>query len=183
MKEQQRDLWEWIVKNLEAAIDWAKNRNSTLRKFIRFYTHEDTPNVGLSDNDQEWLDNLKLPDFMENEKSKSSMPGPNPSGSSTNYKKPAVEIPPVDIDRLHYRDFSEVIQPGPSTTSNKPNTCSYTKNFDKFDFHFLSPINSSASKKANFDTDSMVSDYFHTSYETILQPPRQWWKVDPSDHI
>jgi hypothetical protein len=33
--EQKRDLWEWIVNNLDNAIARAENRNLTLRKFIR----------------------------------------------------------------------------------------------------------------------------------------------------
>jgi hypothetical protein len=67
------------VKNLDDAIDQAENRNPILRKFIRFYLHEDNPNIGLSDKDQELLDKLKLPDFMEKEKSKSPTPPSNPS--------------------------------------------------------------------------------------------------------
>jgi hypothetical protein len=120
--EQKRDLWEWIVKNLNDAIARAEDGNSTLHKFIRFCPHEDNPNIGLFDKDQELLDKLKIPNFMVKEKSKSSTPTPNPSGSSTNYKKLTVEIPPIDIDRSQYQDFSERTQPGPSTTSNKPNT-------------------------------------------------------------
>jgi hypothetical protein len=87
------------VKNLEDAIDWAENGNPTLRKFIRFRRYEDNPNIGLSDKDQELLDNLNIPDIMEKEKSKSPTPPPNPSGSCSNYKKPNVEIPPVNIDQ------------------------------------------------------------------------------------
>jgi hypothetical protein len=87
------------VKNLDDAIAQAENENQTLRKFIHFCSHKDNPNIGLSDKDQELLDKLKIPDFMEKEKSKSPTPPPNPSGSSNNYKKPAVEIPPIDIDR------------------------------------------------------------------------------------
>jgi hypothetical protein len=95
------------VKNLDNAIDRAENGNRTLRKFIRFRPYEDNPNIGLPDNDQELLDKLKLPDFIENEKSKFPNPPPNPSRSSTNYKKPTVEIPPVDIDRSQYQNLSE----------------------------------------------------------------------------
>jgi hypothetical protein len=86
----------------------------TLHKFIRFCLHDDNPNLGLSDKHQEHLDKLKISDFIEKEKSKSPTPPPNPGRSSTNYKKPAVEIPPVDIDRSQYQDFSERIQHGPS---------------------------------------------------------------------
>jgi hypothetical protein len=96
--EQKRDLWEWIVKNLDDAIARAKNGNRTLCKFIHFRPHKDNHNLGLSDNDQELLDKLKIPDFIEKEKSKSPTPPPNPSGSLTSYKKPIVEIPPVNID-------------------------------------------------------------------------------------
>jgi hypothetical protein len=86
------------VKNLDDAIARAENGNPTLRKFICFRPHEDNPNIGLSDMDQELLDTLNIPDFMEKEKSKSPTPPPNPSGSSSNYKKPTIEIPPIDID-------------------------------------------------------------------------------------
>jgi hypothetical protein len=74
-----------------------------------------------------------------------------------------MEVPPIKIDRSQYQDFSERTQPGSSTTSNKPNTPSHTENLNKFDFHSVSPINSSASKKADSDQDSVVSNYFHTS--------------------
>jgi hypothetical protein len=86
------------VKNFDDAIAWAKNRNPTLCKFIPFCPREDNPNISLSDKDQELLDILKILDFMEKEKSKSPTLPPNPSGSSTNYKKLTVEIPPIDID-------------------------------------------------------------------------------------
>jgi hypothetical protein len=65
MIEQNWDLWEWIVNNLDDAIDEVKNDNLILGKFIRFRPHEDHPNIGLSDKDQELLDNLKIPDIME----------------------------------------------------------------------------------------------------------------------
>jgi hypothetical protein len=171
------------MKNLDDAIDRAENGNPTLRQFIHFRSHEDNPNIGLSDQDQKLLDKLKLLDFIENEKSKSPTPPPNPSASSMNYKKTTVEIPAVDIDRSQYQDFSERTQPGPSTTSNKPNICSHTKNFDKFNFGSLSCINSSASEIDYFDQDSVVSDHFHTSSGKIEQPPRESWKVDPSNNI
>jgi hypothetical protein len=90
------------VKNLGDAIDWAENGNPTLCKFICFCPHQDNPKIRLSDKDQELLDKLKLPDFMEKEKSISPTPPPNPTRSSTNYKKPAVKIPPVNIDRSQY---------------------------------------------------------------------------------
>jgi hypothetical protein len=67
MIEYKRELWEWIDKNLDHAIDQAKNRNPILCKFIRFYQHEDNPNNVPSNKDQELLDNLKLPDFIEKE--------------------------------------------------------------------------------------------------------------------
>jgi hypothetical protein len=161
------------VKNLDDAIDRAKNGNPTLQKFIRFLLHEDNPNIGLSDKDQELLDKLKILDFMEKEKSYSLPPLPNPSRSWTNYKKPAVKIPPIDIDRSQYQDFSQRTQPGPSTTSNKPTGHSHTKNFDKFEFRSLSPINSSASEKTDSDKDSVVSDHFHTSPGKIVQLPNE----------
>jgi hypothetical protein len=169
------------VKNLDNAIDQANNGNPTLRKFIRFHPHEDISNIGLSDKDQELLDKLKLPDFMEKEKSKSPTQLPNPSWSSTNNKTPTVEIAPIDMNQSHYQEFSERTHPGPSATSNEPNTYSHTKNFNKFNFRSLSPINSSASKKAESNKDSMVSDYFHTSSRKILQQPREWGKVDSSN--
>jgi hypothetical protein len=156
------------VKNLDDTIAWAENGNPTLRKFICFRPYEDNPNIGLSHKDQELLDKLKISDFMEKEKSKSLTPPPNPSGSSTNYKKPTVDIPPVDIDQSQYQDFSERTQPGPSTTSNKPNTRSHTKIFNKFNFRSLSHVNSSASENADSDKDSVVSDYFHTSSGKIV---------------
>jgi hypothetical protein len=171
------------VKNLDDAIAQAKNGNPTLRKFIRFCPHEDNPNIGLSDNDQELLDKLKIPDFMEKEKSKSPTPPLNLSGSPNNYKKSIVEIPPIDIDRLQYQDFSKRTQPGLSTTPNKPNTRSHTKNFNKFNFRSLSPVNSSASENADSDNNSVVSNYFHTSSGKIVQPPREWWKIDLSNDI
>jgi hypothetical protein len=64
--------------------------------------HEDNPNIGLSDKDQELLDILKLLDFMENEKSKSPTLPRNLSWSSTNYKKPSLHILSVDIDQSQY---------------------------------------------------------------------------------
>jgi hypothetical protein len=94
-----------------------------------------------------------------------------------------VEIPPIDIDQLQYQDFFERTQPGPSTTSNRPNTRSHTKNFDKFHFRSLSPINSSASEKGDSDKDSEVSDYFHTSSGKPVHPPREWWNIDSSKDI
>jgi hypothetical protein len=86
------------LKNLDNAIARPVNGNPTLRKFIRFHPHEDNPNIGLSDTDQKHLNKLKILDFMEKEKSKSPTQSPNPSRSSTNYKKPTMEITPVDID-------------------------------------------------------------------------------------
>jgi hypothetical protein len=112
------------VKNYDDALDQAKNGNLTLCKFIRFPPHEHNPNIGLSDKDQELLVKLKLPDIMEKEQSKSPTLPLNPSRSSTTYKKPAMEIPPIDIDRSQYQDFAKRTQPGSSTTSNKSNTCS-----------------------------------------------------------
>jgi hypothetical protein len=171
------------VKILDNAITRAENGNLILRKFNHFRPHKDNLDIGLCDMDQELLDKLKIPDFMEKEKSKSPISPPNPSGSSTNYKKPTVEIPPIDIDRSLHQDISKRTQPGPSTTSNKPNTRSHTKNFNKFNFRSLSPVNSSASENADSDKDSVVSDHFHTSSGTIVQPPREWWKIDPSNDI
>jgi hypothetical protein len=57
------------VKNLDDAIARAENGNPTLRKFIRFCLHKDNLNIGVSEKDQELLDKLKIPDFMEKEKS------------------------------------------------------------------------------------------------------------------
>jgi hypothetical protein len=96
---QKRDLWEWIVKNLDNALARAENAIPTIHKYIRIRPHEDNPNIGLSDKDQEPLDKSKIPDFLEKEKSQSPPPPPNRNGSSTNYKKPTVERPPIDIDR------------------------------------------------------------------------------------
>jgi hypothetical protein len=59
------------VKNIDNAIDQAKNGNPILCKFISFYPHEDNSNIGLSDKDQEHLDKLKLLGFIEKDKSKS----------------------------------------------------------------------------------------------------------------
>jgi hypothetical protein len=139
------------VKNLDDAINLAENANPTPHKFIHLHPHEDNPNIRLSDKDQELLDKLKIPDFMEKEKSQSPTPPPNPSSSSTNYKKPTMEIPPINIDQSQYQDFSERLQPSPSTTSNKPNTCSHTKNINQFDYRSLSAINSSLPEKADFN--------------------------------
>jgi hypothetical protein len=47
----------------------------------------------------------------------------------------------------------------------------------------LSPINSLASENADSDKDFVVSDYFHTSSGKIVQLPREWWKIDPSNDI
>jgi hypothetical protein len=86
------------VKNLNNVIGQAENANPRLRKFLSFCPHNDNPNIDLSDNDQELLDKLKISDFMEKEKSKSPTSPPNPIRSSTNYKKPFLELPPIDID-------------------------------------------------------------------------------------
>jgi hypothetical protein len=76
------------VKNLENAIAWGKNGNPTLLKFIHFRPHEDNPNIVLSDKDQELLDKLKIPDFMEKEKSKSPTALQINAGLLPNYKQP-----------------------------------------------------------------------------------------------
>jgi hypothetical protein len=47
----------------------------------------------------------------------------------------------------------------------------------------VSPINSSASKKADSDKDSVVSDYFYTSAVMIVQLRREWWKGYISNDI
>jgi hypothetical protein len=47
----------------------------------------------------------------------------------------------------------------------------------------LSTVNSSASENADSDKDSVVSDHVHTSSGKIIQPPREWWKIDPSTDI
>jgi hypothetical protein len=169
------------VKKLDDAIARAENGNLKLRKFIRFRPHEDNPKIGLSDIDLELSDKLKIPDFMDKEKLKS--PTPHPSRSSNNYKIPTVEIPPVDIDQSQYQDFSESIQPGPTTISNRPNMCSHTKNYNKFNFRSLSPVKSSASETANSDKDSEMSDHFHPSSGKIVQQFRQWWKIYASNDI
>jgi hypothetical protein len=171
------------VTNLEVAIAWAENGNPTLYKFIRFRPYEDNTNIGLSDKDHELQHKLKIPDFMEKVKSKSPTPPPNLSGSSTNYKKPIVKIPAINIDRLQYPDCSERTQPGPSTSSNKPNTRSHIKTLNKFNFCTLSPINSLASENADSDKDSVVFYHFHTSSRKIVQPPRECCKIDPSNDI
>jgi hypothetical protein len=90
------------VKNLDDDTVWAKNGNPILRKFIHIRPHKDNYNIGLPDKDRELLDKLKLSDFMGKEKSKSPTLPLNPSGSSMNYKKPAVKIPPVNIDQSQY---------------------------------------------------------------------------------
>jgi hypothetical protein len=56
--EQKWYFREWIAKNLDDAIDWAKNGNPTLSKFIRSRPHEDNPNIGLSNKDQDLLAKL-----------------------------------------------------------------------------------------------------------------------------
>jgi hypothetical protein len=86
------------VTHLNNAIDWAKNGNPILHKFICYRPYEDKPNINLSDKDQELLDKLKLPDFMEKEKSKSPTPPSNLTGTSMNHLTTSVEIPPIDID-------------------------------------------------------------------------------------
>jgi hypothetical protein len=95
------------VKNLDDAIDRAENGNPTLCKFIHFHPYKNNPNIGHFDKDQELLDKLKIPDFMETEKSKSLNLPPNLGRLSTNYQKPTVEIPHINIDRSQYQDFSE----------------------------------------------------------------------------
>jgi hypothetical protein len=60
---------------------------------------------------------------------------------------------------------------------------SHNKNFNKFNFHSLSPVNSSASDNTDSDKDSVGSDHFHTSFGKIVQPPREWWKIGPSNDI
>jgi aminopeptidase-like protein len=105
------------VKNLDNAIDWAENGNPTLRKVLRFCLYEDNPDIRLFNKDQELLDKLKILDFMEKEKLKFPTLSPKPAGSSSsNYKKPSVEIPAGNIDRSQYQDFSEKIQSSPSNT-------------------------------------------------------------------
>jgi hypothetical protein len=74
------------------------NGNSTIWKFRRFCTHIDIPHISLSNKDQESWDKLKLPPFMKEKKSKSPTLPSNPSRSSTNYKKPTVEIYHIDIE-------------------------------------------------------------------------------------
>jgi hypothetical protein len=98
-------------------IDWTKNGNLTMSKFLRICLNNDNPNIRLSNQDQELLDKLKLPNFIEKKKSKSPTLPPNPSSSSTNFKKPTVEIPPVDIDQAKSQDISKERQPGPSNSS------------------------------------------------------------------
>jgi hypothetical protein len=44
-------------------------------------------------------------------------------------------------------------------------------------------MNTSASKKADSDQDSMVSDHFYTSSGKIVQRPRKWCNVDLSSDI
>jgi hypothetical protein len=80
-------------------IDQAKNSNPILCKVLRFYLHKDNPKIGLSEKDQELLDQLKILDIIEKEKSKSSTLPPKPTRSSfTNYKKPSMEISLADVD-------------------------------------------------------------------------------------
>jgi hypothetical protein len=100
--EQKLHLWEWIVQNLDDAIDQAKNGHSTLCKFICCCPHEDNSNISLSDKDQELLDKSQLTNLLEKEKSIFPTSPRNPSRSFTNYKKFAAEIPSVDIDRFQY---------------------------------------------------------------------------------
>jgi hypothetical protein len=154
------------VNNLDNIIDRADNGNPTLLKFFRLRRDEDNPNIGLSDNNQDLLDKLKIPDFMEKDKSKSLTPHPN--RFSTNYEKSTVDIPPVDIHRSQYHDFAKRTQPSPSTTSNRPNMHSPTNNFDKFNFNSLTAANCSASEKANSNKESEVSDHFHTSFGKLV---------------
>jgi hypothetical protein len=87
------------VKNLNDAIDRAENRTLILCKFYHFCSHENNPNIDLSDKDQESLDRLKLLDFMEKVKSKSPTRPSNPTESFTNYIKHIAEISSIEIDR------------------------------------------------------------------------------------
>jgi hypothetical protein len=98
MMTQIRELWEWIPKNLDDTINVAKNGNLIIWKFVYFCPHNDNPNISLSDKDQELLDKVILPDFMEIEKSKSLITPSNLSRSSTHYKRSIMEIPSVDIE-------------------------------------------------------------------------------------
>jgi hypothetical protein len=56
------------VKYLDDAIVVDENGNPILRKFIRFCSYKDNPNISLSDKDQERLDKLKIQDLIEMEK-------------------------------------------------------------------------------------------------------------------
>jgi hypothetical protein len=169
------------VKNLDDAIDWAKNENPTLRKFIHFHPHEDNSNIGLSDKDQELLDKFKLPNFIERRNQNLQLHLQIQMGPSTHYQIPSMEIPPIDIDQSQYEDFSERTQLGPST--NKPNTHSQTNTFDKFNFRSLSTINFSVSTMADSENESVVSDHFHPSSGKIVQLHREWWKINPTNDI
>jgi hypothetical protein len=145
MIEHNRNLWKWIMKNLDDAIDRAKNGNLTLRKFIRFHLHEDNSNIGLSDKDQEVLDKLKILDLMEKKKSTSPTLPPNPSSviyklEETQCRNPSCQYRLITILGLLRKDTTWCFY-----YFNKPNTRSRTKNVNKFDFCSLRPINSSAS--------------------------------------
>jgi hypothetical protein len=101
--EYKQDLWEWIVKNHDNMIDQAENDNPILSKVLCFHPYKDNPDIGLSDKDQELLNRLKILEFMEKENSKSPTLPPKPTGTSfSNYKKPSMEIPPIDIDQSQY---------------------------------------------------------------------------------
>jgi hypothetical protein len=86
-------------KNHDNMIDPAKNHNLTIHKFLHFHPYNDNLNIGCSDKDQELLHKLKLPNLMKKAKSKSLTPPANPSESSTNIKKLAMEIPHINLDR------------------------------------------------------------------------------------
>jgi hypothetical protein len=80
-------------------INQAENNNPTLDKVLCVSLYEDNLDIRLSDKHQELQDKLKILDFMEKEKSNSpTLPLKLTRFASSNFKKPNIELPLVDID-------------------------------------------------------------------------------------
>jgi hypothetical protein len=112
-KESQSDnrinrrLMAMDSNHFDNALHQADNGNPKLCKFNRFCPHDNNPNIGLANLDQELRGQSKLPDFIEKRKSKSSPPPPDQRLSSIYYKKFAGKMPPLEIDRSQSQYFSE----------------------------------------------------------------------------
>jgi hypothetical protein len=113
-------------KTRDDVIDRAKYGNPIICKYHLYHPHNDNPNFGISDKEQELFNQVKVANFIEKENSKSPTPPSNPTSSLINYKKPTIEIEPGNIDQSQYQNVPDRSQPGPSNSTNKPNTYSHT---------------------------------------------------------